>query len=117
MEGPDFHQAHAFFAMIYEDVYSAIDPTAENIRRLGEYAPFTLPVINKLREVDDKKVSTDYLNMVVDLYNANNLIIDTIGEAFTLAAKDNEQGIANFLADRDGQHKKWRWQMKAILKR
>jgi len=37
--GPDFHQYHSFFAMIYEDVASAIDPLAENMRKLGALAP------------------------------------------------------------------------------
>lgn len=34
-----------------------------------------------------------------------------------LAATDaNEQGIANFLAERDDMHKKWRWQLEATTK-
>ena len=39
VEGPDFVQLHEFFGNIYEDVYSAIDPTAEYIRTLDEYTP------------------------------------------------------------------------------
>ena len=42
VEGQDFSQYHSLFAEIYEDVYSAIDLLAENLRKLGEYAPFTL---------------------------------------------------------------------------
>lgn len=117
VEGPDFHSFHGFFAMIYEDVYSAIDPTAENIRKLGSYAPFTLPTLDRLRDVRDVKTSTDPLAMCVDLHDANEKVLECIAECFKFASDDNEQGIANFLADRDGQHKKWRWQLEATIKR
>ena len=40
----------------------------------------------------------------------------TIGKAFASANKANEQGIANFLAERDDMHKKWRWQLTASTK-
>ena len=39
VETPDFYQYHKFFQKIYEDAYDAIDPTAEYIRSLDEYAP------------------------------------------------------------------------------
>jgi starvation-inducible DNA-binding protein len=38
VEGQDFSQYHDLFADIYEDVYSSIDPLAEDIRKLGEYS-------------------------------------------------------------------------------
>ena len=116
VEGRDFYQFHAFFKEIYEDVYSAVDPTAENLRKLGTYAPFTLPTLDKLREVDDKKVTTDPIVMCVDLNDANDLLLECLGECFALATKANEQGIANFIAERDDMHKKWRWQLTSILK-
>jgi starvation-inducible DNA-binding protein len=117
VEGPMFSQFHDFFATIYEDVYSSIDPTAENIRKCGAYPPFTLPSLDSLREVGDKKVSTDPIAMCVDLSDANEVVIGCIEEAFKAANDANEQGIANFLAERDDAHKKWRWQLKATLKR
>lgn len=117
VEGPMFHQFHEFFGEIYSDVYGAIDPTAENIRKLGAYAPFTLPTLDRLRDVVDVKTSTDPIAMCVDLHNANEKVLECIAECFQFATKDNEQGIANFLADRDGMHKKWRWQLEATIKR
>ena len=42
VETPDFYQYHKFFQKIYEDAYSAIDPIAEYIRSLDEYAPGSL---------------------------------------------------------------------------
>ena len=117
VEGKDFHPFHGFFAMIYSDVYGPVDDIAENIRKCGEYAPFTLTNLDRLREVGDKKVNTDPVNMTVDLYDANEVLIKDIDAVFKAATAANEQGIADFAAGRDGVHKKWRWQMRAIIKR
>ena len=117
VEGPMFASFHEFFETIYTDVYGSIDPTAENIRKLRAYAPFTLPTLDKLRDVVDIKTNTDPISMCVDLHNANEVLIENIDEAFKLATAENEQGIANFLAERDDMHKKWRWQLEATIKR
>ena len=117
VEGPMFSQFHDFFAEIYSDVYGSVDPTAENIRKLGEYAPFTLPTFDRLREVSDRKITTNPIDMCVDLIDANDDVLECIDECIKLAMDENEQGIANFLAERDDRHKKWRWQLKATIKR
>jgi hypothetical protein len=36
--------------------------------------------------------------------------------AFDLAIKENQQGIANFLAERQDMHMKWKWQLTASTK-
>jgi len=117
VEGPMFALFHDFFQQIYEDVYSSIDPTAENIRKLGEYAPFTLPTLDKLSEVQDKKTKTDPIDMCVDLHDANEVLITCLDTCSKAAMEADEWGIANFLAGRDEMHKKWRWQLEVTLKR
>ena len=117
VEGRDFHEFHDFFSDIYEDIYGSVDPLAENIRKIGQYAPFTLSTLDRLSEVNDKKASTDAVAMCVDLHNANEVVIKNIDAAFKAAVAANEQGIANFLSERDGMHKKWRWQLEATIKR
>jgi len=116
VEGPMFSQFHEFFQEIYEDVYSSIDPTAENIRKLDQFAPFTLPTLDRLREVSDNKTSTDPIAMCADLLEANDMLLECIDECYQLSQDENQQGIANFLAERDNMHKKWRWQLKATLR-
>jgi DNA-binding ferritin-like protein len=46
----------------------------------------------------------------------NDGILLQIDKAFKEAVKENQQGIANFLAERDDMHKKWRWQLRASIK-
>ena len=116
VEGEMFHPFHAFFAAIYEDVSGAVDPTAENIRKVGEYAPFTFGTLSALTDLEDGKMPTDPLAMCAALIDANNNVIDSIAAAFTAAEEEDEQGIMNFLAERDDAHKKWRWQLTATVK-
>ena len=57
--GPDFSEYHNLFNEIYEDVYSSIDPLAENLRKLGAPAPFQLPAFIALGELRDANVGND----------------------------------------------------------
>lgn len=116
VEGQDFSQYHSLFADIYEDVYSAIDPLAEDIRKLGEYAPYTLSKFSDLRTVEPKDVKPEPKAMAKELLRINDALIESIAKAQKDATKAEEQGIMNFLAERDDMHKKWRWQLTASSK-
>jgi starvation-inducible DNA-binding protein len=114
--GPDFAQYHELFAEIYEDVDGSVDPLAENIRKIGGLSPFRLIEFAQMRTLKETDIdSTAPADMVRDLLSANDLVIAQIGRAFEAATAENEQGIANFLAERDDMHKKWRWQLRASL--
>jgi DNA-binding ferritin-like protein len=54
--------------------------------------------------------------MAKALLKVNEGVLVTIGKAFASATKANEQGIANFLAEREDMHKKWQWQLTASTK-
>jgi starvation-inducible DNA-binding protein len=116
VEGQDFSQYHELFAEIYEDVYSAIDPLAEDIRKLGEYAPFTLSKFTDLRTIEAKDVKPEPQAMAKELLRLNDGILESIASAQKEAGKEEEQGIMNFLAERDDMHKKWRWMLTASTK-
>ena len=116
VEGSDFAQYHGLFGEIYEDVYSSIDPIAENIRKLDDYAPFTLSDFSSLRTVKNKEVATNPKTMAKALFDMNAKLIASVNKAFKCAVSCDEQGIANFLSERDDMHKKWAWQLKASVK-
>lgn len=116
VEGEDFSQYHDLFADIYEDVYSSIDPIAENIRKLGEYAPFKLDTLIKLASLKDSKVPTKPVAMAKDLLEANGEVLEKLKSVFHTANDADEQGIANFIAERIDMHQKWSWQLKASTK-
>ena len=113
--GRDFAQFHDFFGEIYEDVYTMIDPTAENMRKLGAMAPYRLEDFANLSQMDDMDCGADAMMMVQDLYAANNVMIMTLDNCFAVASSVNEQGVADFIAARIDAHKMWRWQLAAFL--
>lgn len=116
VEGEDFSQYHALFAEIYSDIYDSIDPLAENIRKLGAYAPFTLAGFIAARSLDDSRVSTDPKSMAQDLLEANEALLKVLNAVFATANSDNQQGIANFIAERIDMHQKWSWQLRSSVK-
>lgn len=116
VEGKNFPQYHEFFETIYSDLYGSVDDTAENIRKLGGYAPFSIARFAGLRTIQDSEVSPDCESMSMDLYASMQQLIASNMKAFELANQANEQGIADFLAGRDDMLKKWSWQLRSSLK-
>lgn len=116
VEGQDFSQYHSLFEAIYEDVYSSVDPIAENIRKLNDYAPLTLQKFIDLRTLDFKDVEPNPKAMAKELIKSNEAFIKQLNDAFDVATKENQQGIANFLAERIDMHHKWAWQLRASTK-
>ena len=116
VEGEDFSQYHGLFATIYEDVYGSIDPIAENIRKLDDYAPFSLKTFLDLRTIETKEVKPEPKAMAKALLSLNDGVIASLNKAFKEATSADEQGIADFIAGRIDQHKKWGWQLRASTK-
>ena len=117
VEGIHFSQYHSFFSCIYSDLYSATDPLAENIRKLGEYAPRSLTEMYKSSTlVESDLVGTSLKEMLNSLLTDNTEVLNSLNRTFALANTANEQGLADYLAQRIDAHKKHEWQLKSSLK-
>lgn len=116
VEGIHFVQFHQLFEEIASDVYDSTDETAEYIRALGAYAPFKMSRFLESSSIQETDVASDCHSMATDLLIATNQILLCINRALSLAISSNQQGIANFLSERDAAHKKWAWQLRASLK-
>ena len=116
VEGPDFSELHGFFQAIYEDAYSALDPTAEYIRYLGEYSPASLERFSELTEISGQTKIPRARLMLEELKVNNDQMLELLSRCFDEANNDNEQGIANFIAERLSAHGKYRWQLTSYLK-
>ena len=116
VKGPDFFEYHALFNNIYEDAYSAVDPLAESLLKIGYDAPGTVAqmMMNSVISEGDGLVTSDPVVMSASLLLANAAVNECILHSFALASSCNEQGIADLLATRDSMHKKWSWQLRAI---
>lgn len=116
VKGSDFSQYHELFGEIYEDVYGSVDPLAENILKLGFDAPYTLGEFMHLRSIGDSSITMDSPHaMAYDLCEANDVLISELKATFDIVSAANEQGIANFIAERIDSHQKWAWQLKSSL--
>lgn len=114
--GQDFAQYHELFGDIYDDVWTSADAWAENMRKLGLDAPFRMNDLIALRELDDPgPVASSPDVMARELLLANAQVLECLNEAFALATAENEQGIANYAAERIDQHQKWAWQLRASV--
>jgi starvation-inducible DNA-binding protein len=116
VEGINFPQMHEFFGNLYEELHGAVDPFAEEIRALGEYAPKNLDEVFALKTIDGDNVATTASAMVADLLIANNQSIVTLNKLFGELDAAGEQGFADFVAGRLDAHKKHGWMLKSILK-
>jgi len=117
VEGPLFTQYHAFFEEIYTDVYSTIDTIAEWIRKFNSVAPYTLEDFVSNNDYGDITLdSNSPLAMSRQLLDMNNKMISDIKVIFDMATLQKEQGLANFLADRQDKHQFWGWWLRSSLK-
>ena len=118
VEGIEFSQYHDFFGDLYEDIYGAVDPTAENLRKLGVYAPISIMELYNYKTVTEDSVMPVLLSdMLANLIIANNETYNAFSKVFDLATAAKEQGLANFAADRMDNHRKHGWQLAASLKK
>ena len=117
VEGPDFAQLHGFFGMLYEDVNdNAIDQTAEYIRTLDDYTPGSFERFLELSRISGQTKVPRARLMLEELLANNEQMIELLNETFAVAEQENQQGIANFVAERIDAHGKWGWQIRSFLK-
>jgi starvation-inducible DNA-binding protein len=116
VKGSDFAQYHELFGEIYEDLYGSIDPIAENILKIGFDAPFDIRAFAQLSDIPAGSAMSDMPgSMATDLYTGLDALIACLNRAFENATGANEQGIANFIADRIDMTKKWMWQLRSSI--
>lgn len=116
VEGPDFGQLHKFFAKIYEDAYSAVDPVAEYIRTLEDYAPGSLERFNELSQIPGQTKIPRARLMLEELLADTETMKSIVMQVFQAAQAEGREDIANFMAERQNSHGKYAWQLKSFLK-
>lgn len=117
VEGPNFNDYHGYFATVYEDVYGSIDEIAENIRKCGDYAPFSLDNLFSHKTAnEDLVMPTNYTVMFNNLVAANDEVIAALKKVNEIAARSAEPGLEQYTAERIDMHKKHAWQLKSLAK-
>ena len=116
VEGILFPQLHGFFGGIYEEVYGSIDPFAENIRKLGSYAPGSFSRLSQLAAINDEERIPPAKDMLEILLQDNDVILESIKAAYDAAESVGAVGLSDFLAGRQDAHMKHGWMLRATLK-
>jgi starvation-inducible DNA-binding protein len=118
IEGIEFTQYHEFFGDLYTEVYGSIDPTAEWLRKLDEYAPVSMDELFKYKTLKEETKRVEKLeDIFVSLIAANQEVLDSLNKVFTIANANKQQGVCNFIADRIDTHQKHAWFLKASAKK
>jgi starvation-inducible DNA-binding protein len=116
LKGEDFYAYHKLFDEMVEDIYDSVDPIAENIVKLGSEAPFEMSELIKLSKIQGTGlVGNAPKELATKFHEMNEQYINNIKDVFKVANAKNEQGIANFIAERIDQHQKWGWFLKASI--
>jgi starvation-inducible DNA-binding protein len=117
VEGPMFTEYHEFFGEIYEDVDGTVDTIAEWMRKFDVQSPYTLQQFMDAQNFGETlTTSNSPIVMSRMLLVMNDKIINDIKEMFDAATLLKEQGLANFLADRQIAHQKWGWFLRSTIK-
>lgn len=111
--GPNFNDYHAFFGTLYAELHDAVDLIAEQIRAVNSFAPASLNRLDELTRIEEADTIPAADRMFQILINDNNIVLDSLKQAYDLADKNEELGLANFLQDRMDIHKKHGWMLRA----
>ena len=116
VEGSNFPQYHAFFDTLYGDVSATIDPIAEYIRILGHYTPGSLSRYSELSIIEDQtKIPRAKLMFAESLQDCEKLSKLAVA-LFDEATNENQQGIANYMAELQDLYGKKAWFIRSTLK-
>jgi starvation-inducible DNA-binding protein len=117
VEGPLFTQYHEFFGSVYTDVYSTIDTISEWMRKFDTPAPYTLESFLQSNTYGDVQLdSNSPIAMSRQLLEMVESMISDVKIIFDEATLQKEQGLANFLADRQDKLEFWAWWLRSSLK-
>ena len=115
-EGPNFPQYHGFLGDFYSDIYGTVDTIAEYIRALDSYTPGSLTRFQELTIIQDQLQQLMPMEQFTELLADSNTLLNYLNGTFILASAENQQGVANFLAERIDAMQKHNWMLRSILK-
>lgn len=116
VEGPNFPQYHSFLGYLYEELHGAVDPIAEQIRTLDQYAPTSIAAMLAMSAVIESLSIAQPREMFASLNNDNDILLLTLTKAYQKAEELGQLGISNFLQDRLTAHEKHGWMLRATIK-
>ena len=115
VKGPMFLQFHQLFKLIYDDAYGSVDTFAENLRKLGTFAPGSLSRFNMLSKVEDETDILPANAMVKELLMDSEKMIIILKKTYDASEAEGKHGFSDFLAERMDAHEKHNWMLRSTL--
>jgi len=112
--GTNFAQYHEFFGDFYEEIHGSVDTTAEEIRKLGAFAPGSLGRYKELSVVEDEMMIPEAAIMFARLANDNAKVISLMYKCRQIADEVGAYGTVNYLEDRISTHEKHAWMLRSF---
>jgi starvation-inducible DNA-binding protein len=114
--GPMFNTLHTMFMQQYTDLWNAVDPVAERIRALGQYAPGSYADFGRLASVPDAPAQAPKaLEMVQVLVKGHEAVARTARELVPTADKAGDEPTLDLLTQRLDYHEKTAWMLRSML--
>lgn len=112
--GPNFAQYHDFFGDFYTEVWESLDTTAEEIRKLGSFAPGSLSRYSEISRIEDETNIPDSSVMFQRLAADNDKLLELFYMARKTADEVNAAGTLDYIESRIGVHEKHGWMLKSF---
>ena len=109
--GPNFYSLHTLFEGQYNEMFAAADELAERIRALGEKAPGSFSEFLNLSNLVEADNSLDADAMIEDLYNSNELVIETFIKLRNTADAEEDIETEDMAITRIKVHQKNAWML------
>ena len=113
--GPMFSSLHLMFEQQYTELATAVDEIAERIRALGVKAPGSYAAFAKLTSVEEETGEPTAEQMIERLVIAQETVVRTAREVFSIASDANDEPSADLLTQRMQVHEKNAWMLRSLL--
>lgn len=113
--GANFTQHHKLFGDIYDEVDDELDDFAEQLRAFRCYVPASFTQLQEHSLITDTLELLPPMEMVRTLYVDNGKIHIVLLEAYALAERENEHGLAAFLSERIEEHRIHGWKLYSTM--
>jgi starvation-inducible DNA-binding protein len=99
---------------LYTEVWESLDTTAEEIRKLGSFAPGSLSRYLEITRIQDELNIPNAEVMFQRLAADNDTLLEQLYRARTTADEVNAAGTLDYLESRIGVHEKYSWMLKSF---
>lgn len=111
-----FYPMHQYFGGLYNELFAAVDPIAEQIRALQELAPASVFELLEPSIINPTDTTPGTVReMIAELLTYNDQVLSDLYKAHDAAESEKHDGVVNFIEDRIDKHAKIAWQLRAHL--